>query len=167
MIRQDASNPGSPEGSLIAQVNARYTALRALGLPTYEIQHKATTDVLHCLCCGLTSYNPTDVAHAYCHHCQLFHEEPAMTISQLKIHYETLYRTLQRERTLRERPIYKSDRDRKVAEIDTALAALTAIKDELKARLMPETGAERPLGPYAQEPLFDLPKTEKESTGYF
>ena len=88
-----------------------------------------------------------------------------MTITELKTHYALIYRTLTRERAMREKVLYNLDRERKVAEIDNALAALDAIKNELKARLIMEDGGSDQSAA-VQETLFALP-TVHENAIYF
>lgn len=44
----------------------------------YVIAHvDGTTSSITCLICGLTSFNPTDLAEKYCGACHVFHEDPA------------------------------------------------------------------------------------------
>lgn len=42
---------------------------------TYEIVESGDQTGIKCLVCGMTSYNPNDVANKYCGHCHRFHEE--------------------------------------------------------------------------------------------
>ena len=70
-----------------------------------------------------------------------------MTLNELQSHYKLLYRALQRERMMRLRVLREPERTKRVAEMDECLAAVTAMKDALKATLA-----------LAQAPLLDIPE---------
>jgi len=75
-----------------------------------------------------------------------------MTLLELKTHYETARNMIQAERAMRRRVLASSpELGAKLAECDQALAALVAMKDELKLLLAPAV----------QEPLIDVPETKK------
>ncbi|MEZ4714272.1 MAG: hypothetical protein R3A44_44230 [Caldilineaceae bacterium] len=70
-----------------------------------------------------------------------------MTITDLLKLYAIVYRTLRKERNMREQ-VFRSKPElmqTKLAEIDAALAALDAMKDELKERLTPKEPQQLPL----------------------
>ena len=75
-----------------------------------------------------------------------------MTSLELKTHYETARNMIQAERAMRRHVLANSpDLGAKLAECDRALAAVVAMKDELKLLLAPAV----------QEPLIDVPETKK------
>ncbi len=48
----------------------------------YVIAHvDGHTSTITCLTCGLTSFNPTDLAEKYCGACHVFHEDPVLPSS--------------------------------------------------------------------------------------
>jgi hypothetical protein len=53
----------------------RRAALVAAGCATYELGVRDGMDVIQCLCCGLGSNHPQDVAQRYCGYCHEFHGE--------------------------------------------------------------------------------------------
>ena len=70
-----------------------------------------------------------------------------MTLTELLKHYATVYRTLRKERNMREQ-VFRNKPELlrpKLAEIDEAQAALTAIKNELKKHLTPKEPQQLPL----------------------
>ena len=70
-----------------------------------------------------------------------------MTITDLLKYYATVYRTLRKERNMREQ-VFRNKPEllqTKLAEIDEAQAALTAIKNELKKHLTPKEPQQLPL----------------------
>jgi len=44
--------------------------------PTYVLREASHGPGIECLVCGLTSWNPNDVANRYCGHYKRFHEDP-------------------------------------------------------------------------------------------
>jgi hypothetical protein len=75
-----------------------------------------------------------------------------MTLLELKAHYETARNMIQAERAMRRHVLASSpELGAKLAECDRALAAVVAMKDELKLLLAPAV----------QEPLIDVPETKK------
>lgn len=76
-----------------------------------------------------------------------------MTLVELKTHYETARNMIQDERAMRRHLLASSpDLGEKLAECDKAMAAVVAMKDELKRLLSP---------PAVQETLFDVPDKKK------
>ena len=70
-----------------------------------------------------------------------------MTITDLLKYYATVYRTLRKERNMREQ-VFRNKPELlrpKLAEIDEAQAALTAMKNELKKHLTPKKPEQLPL----------------------
>ena len=70
-----------------------------------------------------------------------------MTLTELLKYYATVYRTLRKERNMREQ-VFRNKPELlrpKLAEIDEAQAALTAIKNELKKHLTPKEPQQLPL----------------------
>lgn len=75
-----------------------------------------------------------------------------MTETELRTCYETVYKMVTRERRMRESVLASSPLlKKKLEECDTALAAVTAMKDELKRHVT---------GPI-QEVLVDVPETKR------
>lgn len=72
-----------------------------------------------------------------------------MTEHELRVCYETVYKMISRERKAREHVLRSSPYlQQKLAECDSAIVALTVMKDELKRHVAP--GA-------TQETLFEVP----------
>lgn len=57
------------------RAHRRRSALVATGCQTYELGARAGHLAIVCLCCGLGSSNPQDIANLYCGFCQQFHSE--------------------------------------------------------------------------------------------
>lgn len=74
-----------------------------------------------------------------------------MTKDELKAKYSTVYRTLHRERAMRDRVFREGhpQREAKLAEMDVALAILEEMKDEIKRGMEPD---------FEQPVLLDVPK---------
>lgn len=53
----------------------RRAALVAAGCATYEMGFRGGESAIQCLCCGLGSNHPQDVAQRYCGYCHEFHVE--------------------------------------------------------------------------------------------
>jgi hypothetical protein len=53
----------------------RRKALVAAGCSTYELGHRGTSKAIQCLCCGLGSTHPTDIAQRFCGFCKELHSE--------------------------------------------------------------------------------------------
>lgn len=53
----------------------RRDALKAAGCSTYTLGLKSGQQAIVCLCCGLGSPNPNDVAQKYCGFCHEWHSE--------------------------------------------------------------------------------------------
>lgn len=76
-----------------------------------------------------------------------------MTEHELRVCYETVYRMITKERRMRESVLASSPLlKKKLEECDTAIIALTTMKDELKRYVQ--------AGP-VQEVLFDVPDGKK------
>lgn len=72
-----------------------------------------------------------------------------MTEHELRVCYETVYKMISRERRMREAVLSSSPLlKQKLAECDSAIVALTVMKDELKRHVAPGT---------VQETLFEAP----------
>ncbi len=81
-----------------------------------------------------------------------------MTLPELEAHYKKAAGMIARERKMREY-VFRDQPDKlpgKLAECDAALAAVVAMKDELK----------RLIAPLIQEMLIDVPPTKKPAGGY-
>jgi len=75
-----------------------------------------------------------------------------MTLAELQEYYAKVYKMITAERRKRQSVLAHSPLlPQKLAECDAALAAATAMKDELK----------RLIAPAVQETLFDVPETKK------
>ena len=75
-----------------------------------------------------------------------------MTLTELKTHFEAAAGMIAREKKKRQAVLANSPLlPQKLAECDRALAAVVAMKDELKRLIAP---------PAAQETLFDVPETK-------
>ena len=80
-----------------------------------------------------------------------------MTERELRVCYETVYKMISRERKKREEVLAgKPYLEQKLEECDTAIIALTTMKDELKRHTT---------GPI-QETLIDVPETAGKRGGY-
>lgn len=80
-----------------------------------------------------------------------------MTEHELRVCYETVYRMVTKERRMRESVLANSPLlKKKLEECDTAIIALTTMKDELKRHVT---------GPI-QETLIDVPETAGKRGGY-
>lgn len=53
----------------------RRVALAAAGLATYVLGVPGLSNRILCVCCGLPSSNPNDIAERYCGFCHQFHNE--------------------------------------------------------------------------------------------
>lgn len=57
------------------QAALRRGALEAHGCSTYELGTRGGQRAIICLCCGLGSVHPRDMAERYCGFCQVFHAD--------------------------------------------------------------------------------------------
>ena len=53
----------------------RRAALNEYGCATYELQKRGGHDIILCVCCGLGSAHPEDIAQKFCGFCDFFHDE--------------------------------------------------------------------------------------------
>jgi hypothetical protein len=60
---------------LRAQADRRRVALEARGCQTYVVGMRGGQAAIVCLCCGLGSANPQDIAEKYCGFCHAWHSE--------------------------------------------------------------------------------------------
>lgn len=61
--------------TLRRQAARRRAALKAAGCSTYTLGYRQGVPSIACLCCGLRSMNPNDIANRYCGLCKEFHSE--------------------------------------------------------------------------------------------
>jgi hypothetical protein len=57
------------------QAQRRRAALVQAGCSTYALGRRGGTEAIQCLCCGLGSGHPTDIAERFCGFCQAWHSE--------------------------------------------------------------------------------------------
>lgn len=57
------------------QARRRRDALTAAGCATYSLGLKGEVPAIVCLCCGLGSVNPHDIAEHFCGFCAIWHSE--------------------------------------------------------------------------------------------
>jgi hypothetical protein len=57
------------------EAQRRRTALAQAGCSTYQLGTRGGVEAIICLCCGLGSAHPKDMAERYCGFCQSFHTE--------------------------------------------------------------------------------------------
>lgn len=64
--------------TLLKRAGDRRRAFKDAGLQPFELMFTTSgnTQGILCLCCGLSSANPNDVANTYCFFCGVFHGDP-------------------------------------------------------------------------------------------
>ena len=60
---------------LKAEAAKRRAALKQAGCSTYTLGFKRGQSAILCLCCGMSSPNPNDIAEKYCGFCHDWHSE--------------------------------------------------------------------------------------------
>jgi hypothetical protein len=60
---------------LRADAQRRRAALQAAGCQTYTVGMRGGQAAIVCLCCGLGSANPHDIAEKFCGFCRTWHSE--------------------------------------------------------------------------------------------
>lgn len=66
---------GGDPATLRAQAARRRAALAAHGCSTYALGRRGGWAAIQCLCCGLGSVHPKDIAEKSCGFCHAFHSE--------------------------------------------------------------------------------------------
>lgn len=67
--------PEVDAAKLRAQASRRWAALAAAGCSTYTLGLRGGEPAILCLCCGLGSAHPDQIANKYCGFCHEFHLE--------------------------------------------------------------------------------------------
>jgi ribosomal protein L37E len=57
------------------RADRRRAALVEYGCATYWLVHREKRPAIRCLCCGIDSYNPTDIAEKFCGFCDAWHTD--------------------------------------------------------------------------------------------